>query len=190
MKHGKLIFTVIAAAALAGAAALSGCTVSIGTDGRDGQDVSIREIFEETNAARLEQGLDELTFLEFVSQYLSYDGTEAEQMTSLQAAINRSLLSSVQVTADFGSEGIATGSGVIIQADREAGDIPRHYGVVHELLRPLHLPLDCMDLVRHVLPEDAGPDYVEKCLPSPAENSQRVRDFHEQWLRRFDPPAP
>lgn len=123
MKHGKLIFTVIAAAALAGAAALSGCTVSIGTDGRDGQDVSIREIFEETNAARLEQGLDELTFLEFVSQYLSYDGTEAEQMTSLQAAINRSLLSSVQVTADFGSEGVATGSGVIIQADREAGDM-------------------------------------------------------------------
>lgn len=76
--------------------------------------------------------------------------------------------------------------------DREAGDIPRHYGRVHELLRPLHLPLDCMDLVRHVLPEDAGPDYVEKCVrsPDPAENQQRVRDFHEQWMRRFEPPAP
>ena len=88
----KLIIKTLAAAAvalsLAGAAALSGCTVSLGEDGRDGQDVSIYEIWEATKA---ETGDPDLTFAEFISQYLSYDSSELGQMTSMQAAINRSL---------------------------------------------------------------------------------------------------
>lgn len=135
----KLIIKTLAAAAvalsLAGAAALSGCTVSLGEDGRDGQDVSIYEIWEATKA---ETGDPDLTFAEFISQYLSYDSSELGQMTSMQAAINRSLLSSVQVTATFeistGSnpffpfleetnQAVSAGSGVIIDIDREAGDM-------------------------------------------------------------------
>ena len=135
----KMIKTFTAAAtvvALSCTLLLAGCTVSLGADGRDGQDVSIYDIFDQTNAARREEGLEELTFLEFVSEYLSYDSEELAQMTSLQTAINRSLLSSVQVTATFpamvsGSmpwqqtEGTVTsqGSGVIINVDKEAGDM-------------------------------------------------------------------
>ena len=142
----KIIKTFTAAAtvvALSCTLLLAGCTVSLGADGRDGQDVSIYDIFEQTNAARREEGLEELTFLEFVSEYLSYDSEELAQMTSLQTAINRSLLSSVQVTAAFTETSsntgnypfwqpgggtqtqsyVSQGSGVIIDANKEEGDM-------------------------------------------------------------------
>ena len=80
----KIIKTFTAAAtvvALSCTLLLAGCTVSLGADGRDGQDVSIYDIFDQTNAARREEGLEELTFLEFVSEYLSYDSEELVQIT-------------------------------------------------------------------------------------------------------------
>lgn len=141
----KLIFkTLVAAlsvAVIACTVVFAGCTVSLGADGRDGQDVSIYDIYEATNQARADEGLGQLTFLEFISEYLSYDGTEAEQLTSLQTAINRSLLSSVQVTASFevttSSSGgfpfwqqqggtntyYSQGSGVIIDLNKDEGDM-------------------------------------------------------------------
>lgn len=129
----KKLFAAAAAVLIAGTVlTFAGC-VSRGADGLDGQDVSIYEIYEATNAARAEEGLDELTFLEFVSEYLSYDGSEAEQLISLQTSINRSLLSAVSVTANFrvsasfpslGSEVVqSAGSGVIVEVDREEGDM-------------------------------------------------------------------
>ena len=136
MKYLLKTFTVCALVVVC--AALAGCTVSLGEDGRDGQDVSIYEIWE---AIKKETNDPDLTFVEFVSQYLGYNGDEVEQMTSLQAAINRSLLSSVQVTATFSQTSpsvggnpfwqpdgekqyyVSQGSGVIVGADRDAGDM-------------------------------------------------------------------
>ncbi|HIR66873.1 MAG TPA: hypothetical protein IAB94_02350, partial [Candidatus Coproplasma avicola] len=129
----KTLVAAITIAALSCTAVLVGCNVSLGADGRDGQDVSIYEIYEATNKARVEEGLEELTFLEFISEYLNYDSQELADMASLQASINRSLLSSVQVTATFpamvqsGSlpwqqeEGTVTsqGSGVIVDIDKD-----------------------------------------------------------------------
>ncbi len=132
MKADKIIAAAAALVIAASVPAFAGCA-SRGADGRDGQDVSIYEIYEATNAARAEEGLSELTFLEFVSEYLSYDGTEAEQLVSLQTSINRSLLSAVSVSASFrvsatapyiGSETVTSlGSGVIVELDKQAGDM-------------------------------------------------------------------
>lgn len=127
------VFAAAAATVAVGALAILGGCAARGADGMDGRDVSIYEIYEAANAARAQEGLEELTFLEFVSEYLSYDGSEAEQLVSLQTAINRSLLSAVSVTAGFrvqatppfaGSEMMTSiGSGVIVDIDREAGDM-------------------------------------------------------------------
>ena len=129
----KRVFAAAAAVAVAAAAALFGGCASRGADGLDGQDVSIYEIYEATNAARAEEGLSQLTFLEFVSEYLSYDGSEVEDLTSLQTSINRSLLSAVSISSSFrvhatppaaGSD-LATygGTGVILDIDKDAGDM-------------------------------------------------------------------
>lgn len=94
----KKLIAAAVTAALACTALFAGCTVAFGTDGRDGQDVSIYAIWD---AIKQETNRPDLTFDDFIHEYLNYDGQELEQMTSLQAAINRSLLSSVQVTASF-----------------------------------------------------------------------------------------
>ena len=132
---------LVTAVVAGGGAALSGCTVSLGVDGRDGQDVSAYDLWQ---LAKEQSGNPDLTYHEFLKEYLNYTGEEVEQMASLQAAINRSLLSSVQVTAEFtetnsstedfwpwpwggGQEEsesyISQGSGVIIDLDKEAGDM-------------------------------------------------------------------
>ncbi len=123
MKHTFKVM-VSAAAALA-CFSFAGCTVSLGADGRDGQDVSIYDIWETTNQYRAEEGLEELTFLEFISEYLNYDSTELQEITSLQTTINRSLLSAVCVEASFDYPYYAGygGSGVIIDVDKEEGDM-------------------------------------------------------------------
>ncbi len=141
----KILFKTLAAVAvtvvIACTAVFAGCMVSLGADGKDGQDVSIYDIYDATNQARAEQGLSELTFLEFISEYLSYDSEELAEMTSLQTTINRSLLSSVQVTAAFTETSsntggypfwqqggttqsyISQGSGVIIDVNKDEGDM-------------------------------------------------------------------
>ena len=138
---------LVTAVVAGGGAALSGCTVSLGVDGRDGQDVSAYDLWQ---LAKEQSGNPDLTYHEFLKEYLNYTGEEVEQMASLQAAINRSLLSSVQVTAEFtetnsstedfwpwpwggGQEEsesyISQGSGVIIDLDKEAGDPHRYAGL-------------------------------------------------------------
>lgn len=134
-KISKILATVTLAAGIACTAVFAGCNVTLGSDGKDGQDVSIYEIYDATNAARKEQGLSELTFLEFIEEYLSYDGTQAEQMTSFQTAVNRSLLSGVSILTTFSvtsqvgwgqtttKDSVYAGSGVIIDIDKEKGDM-------------------------------------------------------------------
>ncbi len=130
----KRIYKVFAAAALSAAMACTvifgGCTVSLGSDGKDGQDVSIYEIYEATNAARAEEGLPNLTFLDFITEYLNSTSEELEQATSLQTSINRSLLSAVSILTTFDvtsnrpyPQETYAGSGVIVDIDKEAGDM-------------------------------------------------------------------
>ena len=126
-KFFKAALAAAAAAVVSCTAFAAGCTVSLGADGRDGQDVSIYEIWE---AVKTETNNPDLTFQQFIKEYLNYDGSELEQITSLQSAINRSLLSAVQVTAEFTvmqygrqSVSVSFGSGVIIEADKQAGDM-------------------------------------------------------------------
>lgn len=129
----KILIATAMSAAIAGTVVFGGCSLSLGKDGKDGQDVSIYEIYEATNAAREEAGLPTLTFLDFITEYLSYTGEELEQVTSLQSAINRSLLSSVSILTTFNvpssrpyqsdTQETYAGSGVIVDVDKEAGDM-------------------------------------------------------------------
>lgn len=131
--------------ALSVVTAFSGCIVvgegGKGIDGKDGQDLSIYDIYQATNQERIKEGMPEFTFLEFIQEYLKYDNTELLQATSLSATINRSLLSTVAVTSRFAYtesyvsgfgfsqsvktinyHGIAQGSGVILDLDKTNGN--------------------------------------------------------------------
>jgi serine protease Do len=118
-----------------GATALLGGCGTAGLDGRDGQDVTIYDIHAATNEARKEAGLPELSFLEFIEEYLNYDDSELKQATSEQAIMNRSLLSGVSIVSEF-TETVTpmfrpsyqtvvsyAGSGVIVDIDKEKGDM-------------------------------------------------------------------
>lgn len=121
----------VATVALCGCVTISGVD---GLDGKDGGDVSIHAIYEATNEARKAEGLSELTFLEFVSEYLTHGDGDVESASSLQSSINRSLLSGVSVAAGFNEKVISStgwwkteanwyfGSGVIVDLDKETGD--------------------------------------------------------------------
>lgn len=126
MKNKKLK-RIIAAAAIAltlgAASAFGGCMGSVGRDGVDGKDLNIYDIYQTT---KQETGNPDLTFAEFLKEYLSYTPAQIEQQTSLAASINRSLLSSVSIQAQFvenGSAAAYSGSGVIIDIDKANGDM-------------------------------------------------------------------
>ena len=71
--------------------------------------------------------------------------------------------------------------------DREIGDIPRFYGNVQELLRPLYPPLKDMSYPTNVvLPPDAGPDFNPQILGAEPEAQKYYDDFLEQWMHRFE----
>lgn len=117
----------VAVAFCVGLAALfGGCAGRDGRDGASAADINIYDIYE---AVKAESGNDQLTFLEFLKEYLTYTPSEIEEAVSLQAAINRSLLSGVSVRASFveNSGGlynaVYNGSGVIIDVDRELGNM-------------------------------------------------------------------
>lgn len=130
MKKSKAFKRIFAAVALSSAAALSaffgGCASS-GRDGVNGKDLNIYDIYE---AAKTESGNPYLTMDEFLKEYLSYSPSELEKITSFKAAVNKSLMASVSVVSRFkirtangyrvSSHG---GSGVIIDIDRESGDM-------------------------------------------------------------------
>ncbi len=120
----KKALCIIFSALLVFAAAFAGCGVFAGNDGRDGQDLNIYDIYEATNAVRAEDGLPQLSFDEFIREYLNYD-FEYSDDKNLQTVINRSLLSSVSIFASFGgfsSDKTYAGSGVIVDLDKDAGD--------------------------------------------------------------------
>ena len=84
--------------------------------------------------------------------------------------------------------------GYLIQAgslpevgDRNSGDIPRFYGKVQELLRPLYPPLEDMTYPTNVvLPPDAGQDYDIRVLGGKPDDEKHLHAFFEQWMHRFD----
>lgn len=126
-KAFKRLFAVVALSCAAClSAVLGGCAAS-GKDGVNGKDLNIYDIYE---AAKAESGNPDLTMDEFLKQYLSYSPSELEQITSLRAAVNKTLLASVSVvsahkigtTNSYRVERHA-GSGVIIDIDRENGDM-------------------------------------------------------------------
>lgn len=121
----KRIKSVVAGIALAlcvaFAAVFGGCRAKDGRDGINGKDLNIFDIYE---AAKQETGNYDMTFEEFLKEYLSYTPGELEEATSLKAAINKSLMSAVTVQADFSSANASNrGSGVIIDIDRIKGDM-------------------------------------------------------------------
>ena len=103
---------------------MGGCITSKGRDGINGKDLNIFDIFQ---AAKEQTGNPDLTFEEFLREYLSYNAGELEEATSLRASINRSLLSAVSVRADFSlrgsGESTGSGSGVIVDVDVAKGDM-------------------------------------------------------------------
>ena len=101
-----------------------------GRDGKDGTDVSVYDAYE---ALKRETGNNNLTFEDFLKEYLNFSGGEINSAASLQASINRSLMSAVTIMTRFKYKTTSllgngysykafTGSGVILDVDREAGD--------------------------------------------------------------------
>ncbi|MDE6558054.1 MAG: S1C family serine protease [Clostridia bacterium] len=128
MKKSKLIKAIIASLAVAATVACSalmgGCIGSTPKDGANGKDLNIYDLYE---AAKAESGKSDMTMEEFLKEYLSFTSSDLQQATTLKAAINRSLLSAVSVNARFRTgvltEKVGAGSGVIVDIDREKGDM-------------------------------------------------------------------
>lgn len=133
----KRFVTALATLTLAGAMLFSGCIEAEdgrdGRDGKDGQDVTIEQIYEKYKA---EYG--DISYADFLKEYLNYTNEELDSFAGLQAVMNKSLMSGVSVLTRFGyttqrknSLGFISkqteyklfnGSGVIIDLDKEAGD--------------------------------------------------------------------
>lgn len=131
----KKFLLVLATAALSLIMFVCGCMPAAGRDGRDGkdgQDVSIYDVYE---AAKKIEGKEDLTFDEFLREYLNFTDSHVD----VRAAVNRSLHSGVTILSRFAytsrSGGthllpgasytyysVYTGSGAIIWLDKAAGD--------------------------------------------------------------------
>lgn len=120
-----VLATVGVALTLGISATFCGCNLVAPRDGVDGKDLNIYDIYE---AAKAESGNANMTFTQFLKEYFSYTSNELENAASIKASINRSLMSSVSVQAQFNEYGNAnltaySGSGVIVDIDREKGDM-------------------------------------------------------------------
>lgn len=134
----KKFLTVLASVFLAATLFFCGCTLSDGRDGRDGKDgkdVSITEIYE-----KYVESYGEISYADFLKEYLNYTNEELDSLVGLQAKINKSLMCGVSILSRFayGSSGsgffpgrpsssrntykVYTGSGVILWLDKEKGD--------------------------------------------------------------------
>ncbi|MDE7163425.1 MAG: trypsin-like peptidase domain-containing protein [Clostridia bacterium] len=130
MKKGlafKRIFAGVALSSAVGLSALFGGCASSGREGINGKDLNIYDIYE---AAKAESGNPDMTMDEFLKQYLSYSPADLEHITSLEACINKSLMASVSVisrikkgTTNRYHVSSSAGSGIIIDIDRENGDM-------------------------------------------------------------------
>lgn len=136
----KKLISAILAFALAVTLLFGGCGLqSGGADGRDGQDLNIYDIYQAACDEREKEGLDGLSFLDFLKEYLAgvEVGTSPEQ--NLQAFINRSLLSAVAIksrfyyTSRYGTRYYAefAGSGVIVEKSADAAYILTNCHVVY-----------------------------------------------------------
>ncbi len=123
---------------------------------------TIYDVLDSLNEERLSQGLEKLSFNEFIKEYFSYTSEEVEDMLSLKSTINRSLLSGVSIMSTFryASSGIGggilgsiapsvnldviQGSGVIIDLDRDAGDayVVTNAHVVYDSQATTHISTD------------------------------------------------
>lgn len=123
-KKLKAIFATAGLALTLGvSAAFGGCSAVTPRDGINGKDLNIYDIYE---AAKTESGNPDLTFTEFLKEYLSYNPEDIATSVSLQTAINRSLMSSVSIQTQFTESGRTvaySGSGVILDVDRASGDM-------------------------------------------------------------------
>lgn len=109
---------------------LGGCATFTPSDGRDGQDVNIYDIYAAVNTERQNRGLATLDFLDFVKEYLSGVQSEYSEEEAAKAFINRSLMSSVALLTSFeykpsrfspAQNIYFSGSGVIVQTDNSTG---------------------------------------------------------------------
>ena len=119
---------VAVSAAVVSAACIfsAGCIQLVpGPAGPKGDDLDFYDLFDALNAEREANGEEPLTVSQFVEMYMDYISPDVEQTLSRQAAINRSLLSSVAILSQYSSGSkynVYAGSGVIVDIDREAGD--------------------------------------------------------------------
>lgn len=133
----KKFFYILASVALSFTILLSGCSLfgdsgRDGRDGKDGQNVTIDDIY---NKYVSEHG--EISFEDFLREYLSYSDGELNEATSLRATINRSLMSGVTILTKFAYTSyrhglfgqikqtdykMFTGSGAILWLDKANGD--------------------------------------------------------------------
>ena len=127
MKKGllkKFALAAVLSAALAFTPVVAGCQSLKGRDGTNGKDLTIYDIWQETIERT---GNPDLSFEDFLRDYLSYDSDELAQSSSLTASINRSLMSGVSIITSFSDHfGIETkyyGSGVIVDVDKMNGDM-------------------------------------------------------------------
>lgn len=133
----KRFVTALTALTLAGSMLFGGCQTAEngrdGRDGKDGQDVTIEQIYE-----KYKEEYGEISYADFLKEYLNYTNEELDALTGLQAVMNKSLMAGVSVLTRFGYTSerknslgfisaqttykVYNGSGVIIDIDREAGD--------------------------------------------------------------------
>lgn len=121
----KKLLALILSLSLSVLVLFSGCSLfkgAAGRDGVDGADVSIYEIYE---AVKTETDRPDLSFDDFLKEYLSYTNAELAEYADIQKVINKSLLSGVSILTRFtysSSASLYTGSGVIIDLDKENGN--------------------------------------------------------------------
>ena len=72
---------------------LKGADGTDGRDGKDGQNVTIDDIYNKY----LADHSGEITFEDFLKEYLSYSDSELSNAVSLRTTINRSLMSGVYI---------------------------------------------------------------------------------------------
>lgn len=135
----KKIICLLACIVVSVSLLFTGCSLAgadglDGRDGKDGQNVTIDDVY---NKYVSEHG--EISFEDFLKEYLSYTDGEISDAASLRAVINRSLMSGVSILTRFGyssyrpstfpghqsqqtSYKVYTGSGAILWMDKAAGD--------------------------------------------------------------------
>ncbi|MDE6691332.1 MAG: S1C family serine protease [Clostridia bacterium] len=126
-KFKTILATAGVALTLGLSAVFGGCNLVSARDGVDGKDLNIYDIYA---AAKVESGNPDMTFTEFLREYLSYNPDQIENAVTLQSSINNALLSSVSIQAQFKeyeyymeTDAAYSGSGVIIDIDRAKGDM-------------------------------------------------------------------